>query len=371
MGWHDACHGWHSYKLIGSPADRHDLQASTSGAVLRHLGQWCDSLREGTPEIVMTAELVQAERLPVAKQHISVNELQTISKAISPKLFSLNSDAEVFTLMMLGQADGIHPITALRRYHIIDGKPSMKADAMLACFLDAGGRVIWKTRNDDCVEAEFCNKDTCIPVKWTMERARKAGIAARKNWASYPCQMLTARVISEGVRLVMPQIVTGIYTPEEVMDMEIVPSASKPTATNTWGGEKQPEQQKQPETKPAEPAPPLLTPEQVDEKTKNLNDWLLDVLNPETFQRTEETMSLDTYKKQILTDGAGIPQDKINSIRKTAWFQYLLCMITTAPKDELFSDKWPEQIAKQGLSDHDRAQLIDVLDKNRKAFEQE
>lgn len=313
----------------------------------------------------MTAELVPVERLPMVKQHISVSELQTISKAISPKLFSLNSDAEVFTLMMLGQADGIHPITALRRYHIIDGKPSMKADAMLACFLEAGGRVNWKTRNDECVEAEFCNKDTCIPVKWNMERARKAGIAGRKNWASYPCQMLTARVISEGVRLVMPQIVTGIYTPEEVMDMELVPSASKPTATNTWGHDKQAEAPKQPE--PA-PTVPTMTPEQIEERCKNLNAWIMDILNPETFQRTEETTSIETYKKQIVTDSEGLPKDKVDAIRKSAWFQYLLCMITTAPKDELFTEKWPEQVNKPGLSDQDKSVLMDAIRRNREAF---
>jgi hypothetical protein len=52
----------------------------------------------------------------------------------------------------------------------------------------------------------------------------KNGVAIGKdnklkvNWQRFPRQMLTARCISEAVRLLAPQIVSGIYTPEEVQD---------------------------------------------------------------------------------------------------------------------------------------------------------
>ncbi len=38
------------------------------------------------------------------------------------------------------------------------------------------------------------------------------------NWRTAPKQMLTARNVSEAVRLLAPQIISGIYTPEEVSD---------------------------------------------------------------------------------------------------------------------------------------------------------
>ena len=41
-------------------------------------------------------------------------------------------------------------------------------------------------------------------------------------WTKYPRQMLRARVISEGIRATNPAVATGMYTPEEVQDMEPV-----------------------------------------------------------------------------------------------------------------------------------------------------
>src|SRR5207253_3013162 len=53
------------------------------------------------------------------------------------------------------------------------------------------------------------------------------GLAGKDNWKNYPRQMLTARVISEGIRTVLPGVVAGVYTPEENQDF--APEPTRPT----------------------------------------------------------------------------------------------------------------------------------------------
>lgn len=126
-------------------------------------------------------------------------------------------------LMLLAQAEGIHPMSAMRRYHVIEGQPSMRADAMLASHYAAGGTVKWLVSTDTECRAVFTSPASSLEVGWTMDDARRAGFAGKQNWTKYPRQMLRARCISEGVRVTSPGVVVGIYTPEEVADFDRVP----------------------------------------------------------------------------------------------------------------------------------------------------
>lgn len=151
---------------------------------------------------------------------MTLTEVRTMAEAAAQSgLFpGIKSPAAAFTLMMLCQAEGLHPITALRRYHIIDGKPGLKADAMLGDFMTRGGTVTWhKHDHEECsatFEAPGVGKP--VDVSWTVADAKKAGLAGKPVWGSYTRQMLRARVISEGIRMTMPAIIAGLYTPEEV-----------------------------------------------------------------------------------------------------------------------------------------------------------
>jgi hypothetical protein len=90
---------------------------------------------------------------------------------------------------------------------------------MLARFQQAGGSVKWEERSDAKVSALFSHPQGGeLLVTWTIEDGKRAGLANGDNWKKYPRQMLSARVISEGVRAVYPSVVSGLYTPEEVQD---------------------------------------------------------------------------------------------------------------------------------------------------------
>jgi hypothetical protein len=56
-----------------------------------------------------------------------------------------------------------------------------------------------------------------------MERANAAGLTGKATWRQYPDQMLSARVVAEGVRAVFPACLNGVYLAEEVQDFDIKP----------------------------------------------------------------------------------------------------------------------------------------------------
>jgi hypothetical protein len=109
----------------------------------------------------------------------------------------------------------------MRDFHVIQGRPALKADAMLARFQQAGGKVEWKVYTDAEVTGVFSHpQGGSLEVTWTLAQAKSIGIATKDNWKNYPRAMLRARCLSEGVRAVYPGCVVGVYTPEEVQDFE-------------------------------------------------------------------------------------------------------------------------------------------------------
>jgi hypothetical protein len=171
---------------------------------------------------------------PATQRAISgFDELWGMAAAVAKSnLFAVKNTEEAVTLMMLAQAEGVHPIQAMRMYHIINGRPSMRADAMQAKFQQRGGRVRWVVRSDDRVTAEFSHPDLQpepIVVTWDNDRVKKAGLS-QGNHNKFPTQMKAARVISEGVGAIMPEVKMGLYAPEEVEDFQPTSGPPRPTA---------------------------------------------------------------------------------------------------------------------------------------------
>ena len=155
---------------------------------------------------------------------VPYSDQERMAQAIAKSgLFGLKDQTQVLALMAVAQAEGRHPASVARDYHVIQGRPALKADAMLARFQAAGGAVEWICYTDDKVEAKFSHpQGGSLTLAWTLEQAKKIGLATKDNWKSYPRAMLRARVISEGIRTVYPGVLVGEYTPEEVQDFKEV-----------------------------------------------------------------------------------------------------------------------------------------------------
>ena len=164
-------------------------------------------VKKETQEVPVIAGLNQLER---AADYV-----------VKSGLFGITKKEQAIALMLLSQSEGMHPMRAIQEYHIIQGRPAMRADAMLARFQRAGGKIVWHELNDKKAKATFEHpQGGRVTIEWTIEMAKKAGLLDKQgsNWLKYPRAMLRARVISEGIRTVYPGVIVGVYTPEEVQD---------------------------------------------------------------------------------------------------------------------------------------------------------
>ncbi len=168
---------------------------------------------------------------------VPFNDIERMAIAVSKsQLFGMKTPEQAIALMLVAQSEGLHPARAAMEYHVIQGRPALKADAMLARFQAAGGKVEWKDYTDTKVVGVFSHQQGgSISVEWSIEMANKAGLTKNPTWRQYPRQMLRARCISEGIRTVYPGVSVGVYTPEEVQDFapqperDITPVQTAPT----------------------------------------------------------------------------------------------------------------------------------------------
>lgn len=155
-------------------------------------------------------------------QLVPVGDMQTMAGALAKSgLFGVKTSDQALALMIVAQAEGRHPGSVASDYHIIQGRASLKSDAMLARFQQAGGKVEWHDHSNEKVSGTFSHpQGGSLRVDWDMARAKSAGLANKDNYKAFPRQMLRARVISEAVRAVFPAVLNGMYTPEEIRDFE-------------------------------------------------------------------------------------------------------------------------------------------------------
>ncbi len=153
---------------------------------------------------------------------VPMSDIEKMGTAIAKSgLFGMKTPEQAIALMLIAQAEGMHPAIAARDYHVIQGRPALKADAMLARFQAAGGKVEFLKYEDTEVKAVFSHpQGGSITLSWTLEQAKRIGLANKDNWKNYSRAMLRARVVSEGIRTVYPGCIVGVYTPEEVSDFD-------------------------------------------------------------------------------------------------------------------------------------------------------
>ena len=174
----------------------------------------------------MTNEITQS---PAPVVMAFAEKMEMAAMVAKSGMFGVKSQEQAIVLMGICEATGLHPMRACQDYHIISGRPALTADAMLARFQQAGGKVNWDRYDDEGVTGTFTHpQGGSLTVDWTIQRANKAGLNS-PNWKKFPRNMLRARVASEAIRALLPGIVSGTYTPEEVMDFDS-PSPAQPQA---------------------------------------------------------------------------------------------------------------------------------------------
>ena len=152
---------------------------------------------------------------------VPIADLERMALAFAKSgMFGAKTPEQAMSLLLLAQAEGVHPAIAMRDFEVIQGKPSKKAEAMQRSFLAAGGTIEWHKLDDSGAEATFTHpQGGTARIAWDEARAKKAGLSGKEMYGKYPRAMYRSRVVSEGCRTVYPAATSGLYVPEEIRAM--------------------------------------------------------------------------------------------------------------------------------------------------------
>lgn len=142
-----------------------------------------------------------------------------------PKAMSRRPE-EVTGAILAGRELGLSPMAALRSIDVIDGTPAMRAHALRG-LVQSAGHEVWVEESTD-TRAVVCGRRRRGPIAgfgdtqrsvWTIDRAKKAGLAGKRNWTTHPAAMLVARATAEVCRLIASDVLLGMpYAVEEITD---------------------------------------------------------------------------------------------------------------------------------------------------------
>jgi hypothetical protein len=81
-----------------------------------------------------------------------------------------------------------------------------------------------------------------VDFRWTLSDAKSKGIAGSHVWQKYPRQMLRHRADAEAARAVFPDLLNGLYTPEELRGIpERTENNNQTSAQDVFGGSNKPD----------------------------------------------------------------------------------------------------------------------------------
>lgn len=164
----------------------------------------------------------------------SMKDARVLAKDMhDSRMFSAyGSPQAVLSTVMMGRELGLPAMASLRSVHVIEGKHSLSAQVMVALVLKSGLAEFFEPISFSETEAvwETKRKGARNPIKLThtIEMARNAWPKLKADWersfvasgwGRNPTDMLNARASARLARLVYPDLMAGLYTPEELLEI--------------------------------------------------------------------------------------------------------------------------------------------------------
>lgn len=140
--------------------------------------------------------------------------------------------------MQWGAELGLKPLQALQNIAIINGRPALWGDAVIA-LVRSSPLCEYITESDDGGTAvcRVKRRGESEEVRtFSMEDAKAAGLAGKQGpWTQYPKRMRQMRARAFALRDVFPDVLRGMPIAEEVMD---IPSGSEPARSTSITADK-------------------------------------------------------------------------------------------------------------------------------------
>lgn len=138
-------------------------------------------------------------------------------------LTSVRTPEAAISIMVLGRELGFQPMQSFRLIDVINNKPTLNAGGMAAmvqthCRKHGGYlRVIESSDQIATIEFKRAEWPDAASVSFSMDDAKRAGLAGKDGpWKLYPRNMLYARAMANACRMGFPDVVAGLYDPDEL-----------------------------------------------------------------------------------------------------------------------------------------------------------
>ena len=165
--------------------------------------------------------------------------------------------AAIAAAILYGDEVGLTPMQALAKVAVIRGRPTLTAEAQRGLVASAGHEIWFDESTVTRAIAAGRRRDSerVARITWTLDDAKRAGIAGGENWRRYPAEMLRARASAALARAMFADVIGGMPAAEE---MEDEPEHANGTAPQVDTGEPAPKRApaRRRRTTAQEPAPP-------------------------------------------------------------------------------------------------------------------
>ena len=209
---------------LGAPADP-----------MRELAKAAEVVNSGAPpraqphgEAIATREAPQPP-LTAFERQLEPTSItgakQLAADLFASRLFSAYGNAPaVLSTILAGRELGLQSMAALRSFHIIEGKPTLAADLIRALVIKSPSCEYFRCTERTAEKATFVTKrrgDPEIALTFTVAEGRAAwpkddAAFAKSGWGRNPADMCVARASAKLARLVYPDVVHGLFAPEEM-----------------------------------------------------------------------------------------------------------------------------------------------------------
>jgi hypothetical protein len=167
---------------------------------------------------------------------VPANEMEQLQLLIDSKVLPSNIKTieQAFAIAQYGKDLGMRPMQAFHQIYSIQGRLALSSKALGALMWRNGisiktikdGEIVVRGVDSNGVEIkdrvttiEFYRGNIVETTSFYWSDAVKAGWTTKDNWVKMPKHMLYARCLALGANRIAPDMLLGLYTVEEMVDV--------------------------------------------------------------------------------------------------------------------------------------------------------
>jgi hypothetical protein len=178
--------------------------------------------------------MTNIEKYQETSASLTYQEVKSFGKIFyeSGLFAEVKSEAQAIVKIMAGREMGIQPFASMQGLDIIQGKVVEKP-ILIASKIKSSNKYDYRiiaTNDNECTIEFYENKERVGSHTFTLEDAKRMGLAGKDNYKKYPREMLYNRCMSSGARMYCPDVFKfPVYDAQEI---EQEPEQTKANGTS-------------------------------------------------------------------------------------------------------------------------------------------